>query len=251
MNKQRSLVVACCLATLISWAKTPQCQYRVVGSYQHNPKLFTQGLYWQPGRLLESSGGYGGSKLVDNQWPEMIETRAARLPDDLYGEDITIVDGKVYQLTWKTGQVRIYKDSNFELLNTIDYGGVGWGLTHTKEFFIRSDGFYCLFYHDKETFRQIKERCIDQKRQLNAIAYMDGVIYANHFPTDEMVRIDESSGKVLDMLDLSKLSSGKDAVMANGVAAYKDGQIIVTGKQWDKIYVLDVSQCLQPSQVAR
>jgi len=247
MNKALILGLSIACLALVSQADTPQCKYRVVASYQHDPSIFTQGLYWQQGRLLESSGGYGASRLVENQWPEMIETRSTKLPDKLFAEDITVVDGKIYQLTWKTGMVRVYKDSDLSLLDTINYGGVGWGLTHTQDYFIRSDGFYCLFYHDLKTFKLIKEQCIDQKRQLNAMAYMDGVIYSSDFPKDELVRIDERTGKVLDVLDLAELKSGKQALMVNGVAAYKGEQIIVTGKQWDKIYVLDVSQCIKPS----
>ena len=227
-------------------AETSKCDYKVVAEHQHDPTIFTQGLFWLPGSLIESSGGYGGSRLVESQWPEMVQTNVARMPDSVFAEDITVVGDKIYQLTWKSGQVRVYQLNDFKLINTITYGGVGWGLTNNQDYFIRSDGRSCLFYHDKETFKEVKKQCINQMRQINAMAYMKGVIYGSDFPKDELVRIDESTGKVLDVLDLADLKSGKKALMVNGVAAYKDDQIIVTGKLWDKVYVLDVSGCAKP-----
>ena len=75
------------------------------------------------------------------------------------------------------------------------------------------------------------------------MAYRDGVIYANDFLSDRLLRVRELDFRVLDVLDLGKLKSGKSPGVANGVAVYGRDQIIVTGKNWNKLYILDVGGC--------
>lgn len=219
------------------------CAYQVIATHSHDESMFTQGLYWQDGRLYESSGGYGESQLVAYHWPTAQVIAESRLPDHLFAEGITVDGGFVYQLTWKSGELRMYDARSLKHLVTRKFKGQGWGLTHTGKYLIRSDGHRCLTYHDFRSFEQKKRQCVNQDLRLNALAYQDGVLFANDYPSDMLVRIDMATGKVLDALNLAPLKSGSKALMANGVAVIGSRQIIVTGKQWDKLYVLDVSGC--------
>lgn len=246
-NKQHmGWIFWCCyglLAMMAHGQDGPFCAYQVIESHPHDEAMFTQGLYWQDGLLYESSGGYGRSKLVVYRWPKTYVIAESRLPNKLFAEGVTVHDGRVYQLTWKTGELRVYDAKSLKYLKTKQFKGQGWGLTHTESDLIRSDGRRCLSWHDFRTFEKKKRQCVDQDLRLNALAYQDGVLFANDFPSDKLVRIDMATGKVLDTLNLAPLKSGSKALMANGVAVIGPRQIIVTGKQWDKLYVLDVSGC--------
>ena len=69
---------------------------------------------------------------------------------------------------------------------------------------------------------------------------MDGVIYANVYGKDEILRIDAKSGAVSGVLDLSSLReklSGNKAEVLNGIAHHpQSGHLWVTGKYWSEIF---------------
>ena len=100
-------VLAWILCHIQICAQVGKCDSRIVNEYRHDESIFTQGLYWEPGRILESSGGYGQSRLVENQWPSGILIRKHILEDHQFAEGITVKGGRVYQLTWKAGALRV------------------------------------------------------------------------------------------------------------------------------------------------
>ncbi len=248
---QNSITVCAMLSCLMvaNAQEYPRCKFRVVESYPHDESMFTQGLYWENDKLFESSGGYGKSLLRRYHWPTMKVEKEISIPDKVFAEGITVKDDKIYQLAWKSGEITIYDAKDLSFKEKVFFGEPAWGITHLEKAFIRSDGRQCLTYFKLDPYTKGREVCVRSgKLQMNAIAYQAGVIYANDFPNDTVVRINEKTAEVLDMLDLSSLKSGSNALVANGVAAYKDNQILVTGKQWDKLYVLDISKCQPASQ---
>ena len=168
--------------------------------------------------------------MIENQWPDGTLIRDRKLKGHQFAEGITVNDGVIYQLTWKEGELIVYRASDLSFLHTIAYRGQGWGLTHSKDYLIRSDGSHCLYYHSFGSFSLVKKRCIsDRAIKMNAMAYQNGVIYANDFLSNHLIRIRELDFRVLDILDLGMLRSGRSPGVANGVTIYKPDQIIVPG----------------------
>ena len=221
-----------------------RCSYRVLSDWPHVESRFTQGLYWQEGWLFESTGGYGASRLIKQKFPQGNVTNMHALWPSEFAEDITVIGQKVYQLSWKSRTVFVYDKYTLNPIRRYRYRGQGWGLTHTDQYFIRSNGSHCVFYHDLVTFTQLGKRCLSNTSyRLNALSYYDGILYANNFPGDQLLRIHLQTMMVLDYIDLGRLRSGQKAGVANGVAVYMPGEIMVTGKNWDKFYVLDIKSC--------
>ena len=220
------------------------CQFQVVETLPHDNNNFTQGLLLYQGKLFESVGGYGESKLIEYQWPNLEKKQVVELPRKLFAEGIAIADGRLFQLTWKTGDVIVYRAHDLSVERTYFFGGEGWGLALYGDRLVRSDGSHCLHYHRTNNFHFTRKVCLPKKQyRLNALAVQDGVIYANDYPTDRILRIDQKTHQILDTIDLTALRSGYYAGISNGIAAMSSGEILVTGKNWDKMYRIDVSAC--------
>ena len=182
------------------------------------------------------------------RWPNLSIGKQIQLPDTVFAEGITVFNNRVFQLTWKTGEVIVYHGNDFAIERNYFYAGEGWGLTVVDHRLVRSDGSHCLFFHHPSNFRFTRKRCLNnQQYRLNALATQGGVIYANDYPSDRILRIDQETFEVLDMLDVSALRSGFYAGVTNGIAAMSTGEILVTGKNWNKMYQLDVSGCRSPT----
>lgn len=224
------------------------CQFQVIETLPHDAKNFTQGLHLHQGKLYESIGGYGQSKLIEYDWPSLRQRQVIELPKQLFAEGIAVVNDRLFQLTWKTGEVIVYRTHDLSVEKTYFYGGQGWGLALYGNRLIRSNGSHCLLYHHPSNFRFTRKVCLPKKHyRLNALAVQDGVIYANNYPTDQILRIDLKTHRILDSLDVSSLRSGYYAGVSNGIAAMSSGEILVTGKNWNKMYRIDVSACQKPT----
>ena len=66
------------------------------------------------------------------------------LDPSLFGEGITVMGERIYQLTYKSQVGFIYDKSTFEEIQKVYYQNKeGWGLTHNGEELIMSDGTTC------------------------------------------------------------------------------------------------------------
>ena len=76
--------------------------YRVLQTYPHDINAFTQGLLYEDGYLYEGTGKNGLSSLsrIDLETGEVLASTA--LGQRYFGEGIENVDGKMYQLTWRS-----------------------------------------------------------------------------------------------------------------------------------------------------
>ncbi len=77
--------------------ETPLYTYRVVQTYPHDPKAFTQGLEYYNGFLYESTGLEGQSSLrkVELRTGRVLQIR--RLPAEIFAEGITIFNNRIYR----------------------------------------------------------------------------------------------------------------------------------------------------------
>ena len=164
-----------------------------------------------------------------------------------FAEGLALVNGRLLQLTWQNRKGFIYDQNSFNLINTFEYTGEGWGLTNDQQSLILSDGTNQIRYLDPTTFTvQRVLRVVDGSRsvdRLNELEYIQaGEIYANIWLTNRIARIDPESGRVNSWVDLSGLLSeadraGRNVDVLNGVAYDPVGdRLFVTGKQWPRVY---------------
>jgi glutaminyl-peptide cyclotransferase len=232
-----------------SQVKEQPIAYDIKSSMPHDTKAFTQGFVVHNGELFESTGQNASwIGIIDVQTG--IANKRVTLPNNYFGEGITILNNKVYQLTWTTKKGFVYDLATFKKLRDFDYKTEGWGITNDSVNLIMSDGSDRLFLLDTTTLAIVKTINVTDKgvavKELNELEYVNGYVYANIWQTDKVVKIDLRTGEVKGFLDLSALSSQARLInpnidVLNGIAWHeKTKSFLVTGKYWPFIYVLKV-----------
>lgn len=238
--------------TTPSTGPSPTLGVDVLASIPHDPQAFTQGLELVDGVLYEGTGLEGESSIraVDPGTGDV--EKKVDLPDDLFGEGITVAGDTIWQITWQDG-VAIRRDrATLAERDRVTYDGEGWGLCHDRggDRLIMSDGTDRLTYRDVTTFEkegEIRVRDADGEpvtmlNELECVPDQDGrvLVYANVWQTDRIVRIDPASARVTATVDLSGLlpeADRADADVLNGVAAVPGtDEFLVTGKLWPKMF---------------
>jgi glutaminyl-peptide cyclotransferase len=226
-----------------------QYGFKVLNSYPHDIKAYTQGLVYHEGYLYESTGRYGESTLrkVDLETGEVL--RSLNLDRELFGEGLCVHDGKLYQLTWESRVGFIYDIETFRLISRIHYQTEGWGLTSDGTYLLKSDGSHYLYILDPRYFSEVgRLEVFDHKGRvdkLNELEFKDGLIYANVYTTDEIVRIDRETGRVTGVIDLTGLLDQRyhhpDLDVLNGVAYdHENDRLFVTGKNWPRLFEIEL-----------
>jgi glutaminyl-peptide cyclotransferase len=222
--------------------------FEVVAAYPHDPNAFTQGLVVENGQLYEGTGQYGASSIrrVDLKTGRVQKLHA--INNSYFGEGITILDGKLYQLTWTNGLAFVYDAESFDIQKTLRYATEGWGLTHDGKQLILSDGSATLRFLDPATFGSLREIIVRDGDQpigrLNELEYVDGEIWANVWYEDRIARISPADGAVLGWIDLASLypraARSSEAVL-NGIAYDRNAKrLFVTGKNWPQLFEIKV-----------
>lgn len=223
--------------------------YRIVNQYPHDPQAWTQGLQWHEGVLYEGTGQYGRSSLrrVALETGEVLQQ--VNLPEQLYGEGITLLDGKIYQITWQNGIGLIYDASSFERIGDWRYDTEGWGLTHDGSSLIMSDGTSTLYFRDPATMAVTRELSVLDGTQpvtmLNELEYINSEILANVWQSDRIARIDPATGTVTGWIDLTGLldrsTLTEPADVLNGIAYdATNNRLFVTGKLWPTLFEIEL-----------
>jgi glutaminyl-peptide cyclotransferase len=218
--------------------------YTVVDKYPHDPGAFTQGLQLYQGFLYESTGlnGHSSIRKVDLKTGKVL--RKTDLAPQYFAEGLTVLNKKVYQLTWTTKVGFIYDVDTFNPLGQFTYDWEGWGMTNDGRYLIMSDGSNKLRFVDPETFAVV--RTIEVFRQgrpleeLNELEYINGEIYSNIWHDDMIARINPADGKLLGLIDLRGLGSGLNLGsedVLNGIAYDPASNcLLVTGKRWPALF---------------
>lgn len=243
------VLLAAAIVCILAFFRNPdtpeRLTYKVVNTFAHDTEAFTQGLVFENGFLYEGTGLYGKSELrkVDLTTGDVLQ--AHKLPDEFFGEGITIYGDRIIQLTLKSKVGFVYNKDTFELLSEFNYPTEGWGLTHDGEYLVMSDGTPMLYFLDPETFKQThKIMVLDQDSPvwgINELEYIDGQIYANVWPTERIVKIEPESGEVIGWIDAEGILDPQDhsepVDVFNGIAYDPAGRrLFVTGKFYPKIY---------------
>lgn len=229
--------------------------YEIINTYPHDMKAYTQGLEFHNDTLYESTGRKGISSLrkVDYKTGDLL--KKIDLDDTYFGEGITIIDNKIYMLTWQAGTGFIYDLNTFEKIDSFKYNKSkeGWGLTHTndgKKIF-KSDGSDKIWILNPDTL--VEEDFIETVtntsvfNKANELEYVDGKIYANVYLKDSAMIIDAKTGAIIGVIDFrglkDKVKQHADLDVLNGIAYNpKTETFFVTGKNWDKMFEVTIKE---------
>lgn len=223
--------------------------YRIVASYVHDRAAFTQGLVYAGGSLYESTGLYGRSSVrrVDLKSGHVELVRP--LPGRYFGEGLTVFGERLIQLTWHSGTGFVYSMPDLQPVQEFRYTTRGWGLTQDGKHLIMSDGSASLYFLDPYRFKERRRIQVHDDRgpvaNLNELEFVGGSIYANVWQSARILRIDPASGRVTGFIDLSalveRMRSEPSTDVLNGIAYIPgSGRLLVTGKQWPKLYAIEL-----------
>ncbi|MEP3482174.1 MAG: glutaminyl-peptide cyclotransferase [Fuerstiella sp.] len=244
------------VAAAFTWPAPSEPRTRIiplkaVRSLPHDPASFCQGLIVENGQMYEGTGHYGQSRLRQLDLESGSPLIDVAMPDTVFGEGITILNGVLYQLTWKENVMLTYDPKTLKQTGGIPYQQIdrslkeGWGLTHNGHQLIISDGSSYIRFVDAKTMKLVRRIKVKDGfrsiKDLNELEYMNGQILANVWYSDQIAVIDPANGRVQSWLDASKLrpaSVAKDREAAlNGIAwDSKAKKLYITGKNWPTMY---------------
>ena len=228
--------------------------YAVLAQFPHDPKAFTQGLVMDNETIIEGTGLNGQSWISTYEHRTLGYDKKVILPEEYFGEGLTLLNNKIYQLTYKKQIGFVYDFETFEKIGTFNYPNLikeGWGITHNNEHLIVSDGSDKLYFIDSSTYKIHRKITVHKKgstkSKLNELEFIEGYIYANVWNSSLILKINPSNGAIEDKYDLTALmkmekSQNPKIDVLNGIAYdNKRKELIVTGKYWQNYYRLTLN----------
>ena len=235
----------------------PVLRPQVLAELPHDTTAFTQGLEISTGSdgdgvLYEGTGLEGRSQLRELDPETGVVERSVPLPGQLFGEGVTVVGDRIWQLTWRDGVVLEWDRATLTLRRQVPLDGEGWGLCldgggppdGRGARLVRSDGTDRLRFQDPDSFAEEGSMAVTLDgrpvTELNELECVDGQVWANVWQTDRIVRIDPADGRVTAVVDAAGLlppdrRAGTDVL--NGIAAVPGtDEFLITGKLWPTIF---------------
>ncbi len=225
--------------------------YKIINTFPHDQKAYTQGLEFYKDTLYESTGQYGNSSLRKTDFETGEILKKVDLADRYFGEGLSILNDKIYQLTWNEGEGLIYDVVDLKQTGSFKYNQSkeGWGLTNDGEQFYKSDGTEKIWILNgttlaEESFIQpTTHRSIST--QLNELEWIEGKIYANTYQKDGVAIINPKNGAIEGLINFQglrdKVTQHPDLDVLNGIAFNPNTRkIYVTGKNWDKLFEVEI-----------
>lgn len=222
--------------------------YRLIETYPHDQKSYTQGLLYHDGWLYESAGRYGLSDIRKVNYRTGEVEMKKRVEDDFFAEGLALYNNQLYQLTWRENTVLVNDPESLERIDSFSYNvgnGEGWGLCFDGEHFVFSDGSADITFVDPENWSEIREiRVFDHQgdvNNLNELEYVGGKIYANLLNDRRIAVIDPTNGAVLAYWNLEGLLESQQNVgrvdVMNGIAYLPNhSSFLITGKLWPYLF---------------
>ena len=223
--------------------------YTIINEYPHDSDAYTQGLEFDGEDLYESTGLKGKSSLrkIDYTTGKLLEN--IPLDQSYFGEGLTLLNNKIFQLTWQENTAFVYDKSTMKLESSFSYdqSKEGWGLCNDGEFLYKSDGSAKIWRLDPSNGKELDyieattHKTILTK--INELEWVDGKIYANTYQFQKEVGliIDPNTGAIEGVIDFSGLKEKVDQIpslnVLNGIAYHPQRKtFFVTGKNWSKIF---------------
>lgn len=248
------LILASCERTSTDYEDTADSltlQYSVLQTLPHSTAAFTEGLVIYNGKVLESTGLNDQSWIAEVNLSSGEHNKKVLLTREYFGEGITVLNKKIYQLTYQEKVGFIYDVFTYHKLGEFNYNTEGWGLTHNDKNLIMSDGSHKLYFLDTTTLQVIRTLPVTDPgrgrvKNLNELEYIDGFVFANVHESSLIVKVDPANGNVVGRLDLTPLTNeikrmSPSSSELNGIAYDRDANtLLVTGKFWPKAYVIKI-----------
>ncbi|MCG7580893.1 glutaminyl-peptide cyclotransferase [Mycolicibacterium sp. OfavD-34-C] len=218
-------------------------QPEVLAEIPHDPDAFTQGLELADSVLYEGTGLAGQSQLRTLDPATGQVDRAEPIPGGYFGEGITVVGDRIWQLTYQDGVAVQWDRATMTPVREVPLAGEGWGLCYDGQRLIRSDGTDRLRFHDPDDMSELGGVEVTRDGApvtgLNELECVEGRVWANVWPTDTIVRIDPGDGAVdlvVDAAALRERGIPPSAQVLNGIAHLSGDEFLVTGKDWPTMF---------------
>ena len=211
----------------------------MLASLPHDTTSFTEGLQRDGTTLWEGTGLAGMSELRELDPDTGAVVRSAPLPGKLWGEGIAVTGDTIWQLTYQDGVALLWDKATLKVKKQVALTGEGWGLCYDGTRLVQSDGSATLRFRNPATFAQTGALTVtlDGKPvpQLNELECAGGQVWANVWPTTQLVRINPASGRVTAKVDGSGLLTPEQAQgtdVMNGITWLGGDDYLLTGKYW-------------------
>lgn len=232
--------------------KAPEVyDYKIINSYPHDTKAYTQGLEYYKGFLYETTGRRGQSTLrkVDITTGKVLQK--IDLKKEYFGEGMTILNNQIYWLTWEAKKGFVYDLNSFELKKEFNYTNSkeGWGFTNNGKDLIKSDGTNKIWFLDAETLTEKRALSVYTNKyavdNLNELELIGDQLYANKYQQNAIVIIDINTGVIEGIANLKGLKKEMEKTqklvpqdeVLNGIAYdAENDRLFVTGKNWGKLF---------------
>ena len=246
--------VATARIELVSNITPKLLKYTIVNTYPHDIASFTEGLEFYKDTLYESTGSGNNCKSFLRKYDYKTGKifQQIDLDPEYFGEGITFINGKLLQLTWQNKTGFVYNATTLKLEKTFAYDKdiEGWGMTNDGKYIYQTDKTEKIWKMDPNTQKMISYVNVysgaSKIPSINELEWINGKIYTNVWQKDAIAVVNPASGAVegiLDMSGLRKFVKNPEAEVLNGIAYNpKTKTIFVTGKQWDKIFEITISE---------
>lgn len=217
----------------------------VVATWPHDRGAFTQGLVFRNGGFLESTGLHGRSTLREVELKTGRVLKQVAVANAHFAEGLAVIGDRAFQLTWQSRIGFIYDADTFRRIGDFAYEGEGWGLATDGRSLILSDGTARIRFLDPATFQVTRTVEVTANGKpvdrLNELEWIEGELFANVWQTEEVLRIDPASGRVVGVIDCAGLLAPQerapDTDVLNGIAYDPaSGRLFLTGKHWPKVF---------------
>jgi len=225
--------------------------YNIIESYPHDTHAYTQGLEFKGDTLIESTGQYKTSTLRKTNYKTGEIYKKVDIGNQYFGEGLTILNDKIYQLTWREKTGFIYDANTLTKKGTFIYGKSkeGWGLCNNGEVIFKSDGTQRIWQLNSNTLAE--EDYIEiytntsKIKSVNELEWVEGKIYANIYLKDAIAIVNANTGAVEGVINLKglkdKVTQHKSLDVLNGIAYKGEENILyITGKNWDKLFKIEI-----------
>jgi glutaminyl-peptide cyclotransferase len=221
----------------------PVVQPVVLAVLAHDTAAYTEGLELDGPVLYEGTGMAGQSQIRELDPVNGAVRRAVAVTNNYFGEGITVVGDRIWELTYRDGVAVEWDKRTFTPLREVPFAGEGWGVCRDGDRLISSEGSDRLRFLDTASLAETGAVNVTRDGQpvvgLNELECVDGQVWANVWPTDTIVRIDPATGSVNVVLDASSLRSpdvNKTGQVLNGIAHIGGDEFLLTGKYWPSMF---------------
>jgi glutaminyl-peptide cyclotransferase len=218
----------------------------IIAVLPHDPGAFTQGLAMSGDTLYESTGIEGQSTLrrLCTKTGAVLESLA--MDGDVFAEDITVLDGKIYQLTYKNRRAMSYSMQPLSRVGVMALPQEGWGLATWNGGLLASDGTHRLREYTR-TFELTEVHRITSYglplRHLNAMTIRGHFVLANLWYTHYVAEIqlrNHTLSRVVDCREIVEYENPESPHhVMNGIAWDRSRNLFwMTGKHWKHLFAV-------------